>query len=184
VKLLAGLVASIALFGGVQVLHGGNSRDVVADAAPSSSFRLTANGNEAACAVHRGAEVSDGLSLLTVAPNCRKLMPGIEHAKFWREQADGTVAFSENGIDPIVTFAVVRRRRLRILRTGHAASGSEQRLRSGWRPIPLPRGRQTSPPRAGALHRRRPGRSWPRRCPTSPNIRGATERRPRRRVHP
>jgi hypothetical protein len=27
-------------------------------------------------------------------------------AKFWQEEADGSVIFSENGIDPIVTFAV------------------------------------------------------------------------------
>jgi len=32
--------------------------------------------------------------------------PGIERAKFWREQNDGTVAFSVNGVDPIVTFGV------------------------------------------------------------------------------
>lgn len=91
---------------GVQSLHDGNGQSVVEQAGPSSSYRLTANGDEAACAVKRGAEVSDGLSLLTIAPNCSKLMPGIERVKFWREQADGSVAFSENGIDPIVTFGV------------------------------------------------------------------------------
>ena len=32
--------------------------------------------------------------------------PGIERAKFWRERDDGTVAFSTNGIDPIVAFGV------------------------------------------------------------------------------
>lgn len=53
----------------------------------------------------RGASVSDGLSLLSAAPNCHRLLPGLEQAKFWREQNDGTVAFSANGIDPIVTFA-------------------------------------------------------------------------------
>ena len=105
-RLVAGLIASVALFGSVQLLHGNNSQGVAADAAPSSTFLLTANGDEAACAIHRGAAVSDGLSLLSVAPNCRKLMPGIERAKFWCERADGTVAFSENGIDPIVTFSV------------------------------------------------------------------------------
>lgn len=105
-KLLAGLVASVALFGGIQFLQGGNGQSAATEAVSSNSYRLTANGDEAACAVKRGAEVADGLSLLTVAPNCRKLLPGIEHAKFWREQADGTVAFSENGIDPIVTFSV------------------------------------------------------------------------------
>jgi len=67
---------------------------------------LTANGAEAACAVQREAPVSDGLSRVKVAPDCRKLMPGIERVKFWREQPDGSVAFSENGVDPIVTFGV------------------------------------------------------------------------------
>ncbi|MEI9407056.1 hypothetical protein [Mesorhizobium argentiipisi] len=94
------------MFGGVQYLNGGDGRNTAAEAAPSSSFRLTANGDEAACAVHRGADVSADLSLLSVAPNCRKLMPGIERVKFWREQADGSVAFSENAVDPIVTFGV------------------------------------------------------------------------------
>ncbi|UCI07780.1 hypothetical protein [Mesorhizobium sp. B1-1-8] len=104
-KLLAGLVASVALFGSVQLLHGDDRQNAV-EAAPSSTYRLTANGDEAACAVQRGVEISEGLSQLTVAPNCRRLMPGIERVKFWREQADGSVAFSENGVDPIVTFSV------------------------------------------------------------------------------
>ncbi len=65
-----------------------------------------ANGDEASCAVKRGTEISHGLSLLTVTGNCRRVLPGIERAKFWREQDDGTVTFSANGIDPIVTFGV------------------------------------------------------------------------------
>ncbi|WP_363293505.1 hypothetical protein [Mesorhizobium sp.] len=97
-KLLAGLVASVALFGGVQFLDGGDSESAAVEPAASSTYRLTANGDEAACAVQRGAAVSDGLSRLKIAPDCRQLMPGIERAKFWREQADGSVAFSENGI--------------------------------------------------------------------------------------
>ena len=105
-KLLAGLVVSVALLGGAHFLHGGNDDGVADQTAPSSTYLLTANGDEAACAVRRGATVSNGLSQLSVAPSCRKLMPGIERVKFWREQADGTVAFSENGIDPIVTFSV------------------------------------------------------------------------------
>ena len=105
-KLLAGLVASVALFGGAQFLHGGDDQSMAGKIAPSSTYQLTANGDEAACAVRRGAEMSAGLSQLTVSPDCRKLMPGIERVKFWREQADGSVAFSENGTDPIVTFSV------------------------------------------------------------------------------
>ncbi|NUS21277.1 MAG: hypothetical protein HOQ25_16050 [Mesorhizobium sp.] len=105
-KLVAGLVASVALFGGTHFLQGADGGSAAPQTAPSSDYQLTANGDEAACAVHRGAEISNGLSLLSVAPNCRKLMPGIERVKFWREQADGSFAFSENGVDPIVTFGV------------------------------------------------------------------------------
>lgn len=105
-KVLTILIAAAALFGGVQLFHDGNGESVANEAAPSNTYRLVANGDEAACAVSRGAEISDGLSLLTVAPTCRRLLPGIEQAKFWREQNDGTVAFSANGIDPIVTFSV------------------------------------------------------------------------------
>ncbi|RUV16841.1 hypothetical protein EOB77_14320 [Mesorhizobium sp. M7A.F.Ca.MR.228.00.0.0] len=104
-KTLSVLIAAGALFGGVQLFHVGSGESVANEAAPSSSYRLVANGDEAVCAVSRGAEISDGLSLLTVAPKCRRLLPGIEQAKFWREQNDGTVAFSANGVDPIVTFA-------------------------------------------------------------------------------
>ena len=104
-KVFAGLIASVVLFGGVQFFHGGGE-SVASEAQPTSNYRLTANGDEAACAVRRGAEVSGGLSLLTIAHNCRRLLPGIERAKFWQEKQDGTVAFSANGIDPIVTFAV------------------------------------------------------------------------------
>jgi len=105
-KTLFALIAAAALFGGVQLFHDGNGESVAEEVTPSNTYRLVANGAEGACAVTRGAEISDGLSLLTVAPTCRRLMPGIEQAKFWREQNDGTVAFSVNGIDPIVTFAV------------------------------------------------------------------------------
>jgi len=104
-KTLSVLIAVAALFGGVQLFHGGGGERVAATS-PGNGYRLVANGDEGACAVTRGAPVSDGLSLLTVAPNCHRLLPGIERAKFWREGLDGTVAFSANGIDPIVTFAV------------------------------------------------------------------------------
>jgi hypothetical protein len=105
-KTLSALIAVAVLFGGVQLFHDGSGESAADEVTPSSTYRLVANGDEAACAVSRDAEISAGLSLLTVASTCRRLLPGIERAKFWREQNDGTVAFSANGIDPIVTFAV------------------------------------------------------------------------------
>ena len=109
-KALSVLIAAFtALFGGVQMFQGGGGESVANETVPSNSYKLVANGDEGACAVTRGAMISDGLSLLTVAPNCRRLLPGIERAKFWRDQNDGTVAFSANGIDPIVAFSVANR---------------------------------------------------------------------------
>ncbi|MER9165952.1 hypothetical protein NKI12_01000 [Mesorhizobium australicum] len=105
-KTLSALIAAAALLGGIQLLHDGSGASAANEATPSNTYRLVANGDEGACAITRGATVSDGLSLLTVAPNCRRLLPGLDRAKFWREQSDGTVAFSANGTDPIVTFAV------------------------------------------------------------------------------
>jgi len=102
-KALSVLIAATALFGGVQMFQGGGGESVADETVPSNSYKLVANGDEGACAVTRGATISDGLSLLTVG---RRLLPGIERAKFWRDQNDGTVAFSANGIDPIVAFSV------------------------------------------------------------------------------
>ncbi|RWH78461.1 MAG: hypothetical protein EOQ86_17525 [Mesorhizobium sp.] len=107
-KALAALMAVAALFGSVHLFHDGSGEGRTADQSTQSpgDYRLVANGDEASCAVKRGTEVSHGLSLLTVTANCRQVLPGIERAKFWREQDDGTVTFSANGIDPIVTFGV------------------------------------------------------------------------------
>ncbi|RWN01695.1 MAG: hypothetical protein EOR84_06355 [Mesorhizobium sp.] len=107
-KALAALIAAVALFGSIQLFYSGGSEGRTADESAQSpgDYRLVANGDEASCAVKRGSQVAHGLSLLTVTANCRQVLPGIERAKFWREQDDGTVTFSANGIDPIVTFGV------------------------------------------------------------------------------
>jgi len=81
-KVFSALIAAAALVGGVQLFHDGNGESVANEAVPSNTYRLVANGDEGACAVSRGAEISDGLSLLTVASACRRLLPGIERAKF------------------------------------------------------------------------------------------------------
>jgi hypothetical protein len=105
-KTLLASTAAAALVTGVMLIPSGQGDSTTDAAMPSNTYRLVANGDEGACAVSRGAPVSQGLSLLSVAPSCRRLLPGIEQAKFWREGDDGTVAFSANGLDPIVTFSV------------------------------------------------------------------------------
>ena len=103
-RILPALIALASLFAGFQLFRGVGDQN--SNAPSSGNYRLAANGEEATCAVKRGAEVASGLSLLTVASDCRLVFPGIERAKFWRDQDDGTVAFSANGVDPIVTFGV------------------------------------------------------------------------------
>lgn len=106
-KTLLVLFAGAALFGGSQIYNGGSNEDrPAAQAASGDVFRLAANGEEAACSVRRGGRIADGLSALTLAPDCGRVLPGIERARFWRERNDGTIAFSAEGGDPIVTFAV------------------------------------------------------------------------------
>jgi len=104
-KLLATILGAAALYGGVQVFHDGQPAPADAAANSSDSYRLASNGG-AACTIERGAALSNGLSRLTVSPGCHAVLPGIERAKFWRDRKDGSVGFSENGTDPIVSFAV------------------------------------------------------------------------------
>jgi hypothetical protein len=68
-------------------------------------FRMRSAG-DASCAVTRGDPVSRNRSELEVEPACAALLPGIERAKFWQENADGSVAFTEDGAEPIVSFSV------------------------------------------------------------------------------
>lgn len=58
------------------------------------------------CDVVRGDALTGGRSRLSVDPSCASVMPGVEKAKYWVDRDDGSVAFTANGIDPIVTFAV------------------------------------------------------------------------------
>lgn len=68
-------------------------------------FRMRSAG-DISCAVTRGDPVSGDRSELEVEPSCAALLPGIERAKFWQENADGSVAFTEDGVEAIVSFSV------------------------------------------------------------------------------
>ncbi|KQZ12689.1 hypothetical protein ASD44_00420 [Mesorhizobium sp. Root554] len=102
-KVLGAIVAAAAVYGGAHILK------LEADAPPSrpasvaGAYRLVANGGQA-CTVER-RQTSSAISALNVDPGCGELLPGLERAKFWRDNDDGTVSFSQNGVDPIVVFA-------------------------------------------------------------------------------
>ena len=107
-KALAAAFGVGALFGGLQTVHDAGTETAAAagQAHVPGTYRLVANGGDTACMVKRGAHLSEGLSELVVGVGCRAVLPGIEQARFWRERKDGTVGFSVNGADPLVSFAV------------------------------------------------------------------------------
>ena len=105
-KALAAAIGAAALLGGVHsVRHEGNGTAVAAGQGHApGTYRLLANGGDTACTVRRGASLAGGLSELIIGTGCPAVLPGIERARYWRDRKDGTVGFSENGADPLVSF--------------------------------------------------------------------------------
>lgn len=75
-------------------------------AASGEAYRLRNSVQEGSCAISHGKTKAGGLAELTLAPECEALLAGVSRARYWQENADGTVAFTADGIDPIVTFSV------------------------------------------------------------------------------
>lgn len=74
--------------------------------ASAETYKLRSTQATETCDVTRGDQLTGGRSRLSVDPSCAALLPGVEKAKFWVDKDDGSVAFTANGIDPIVTFAI------------------------------------------------------------------------------
>lgn len=74
--------------------------------ASAETYKLRSTQAAQTCAVVRGDQLTGGRSLLSVDAACSVLLPGVEKAKYWVDKDDGSVAFTENGVDPIVTFAI------------------------------------------------------------------------------
>ena len=74
--------------------------------ASAETYKLRSTQTAGTCAVVRGDQLTGGRSVLSVDAACSAVLPGVEKAKYWVDKDDGSVAFTENGIDPIVTFAI------------------------------------------------------------------------------
>lgn len=70
------------------------------------TFEVRSSEGESTCAVTRGGTDSAGRAVLKVDPSCAALLPGMEKAKYWLDKADGSVEFTADGVDAIITFAV------------------------------------------------------------------------------
>jgi len=115
-KTVSAIAIAAALYGGAQLMRAPadppvDSIVVGSIGAPEpNTYRLVANGTEAECVVSRGADISVGhsgtVARLVVAPECGRVLPGMDKAAFWMDREDGTVAFSADGRHDIVSFAV------------------------------------------------------------------------------
>jgi hypothetical protein len=56
-------------------------------------FKLSSAEASSSCMVVRGETLSPGYSELKVNPACDRVFAGLTNARFWRERADGSVAF-------------------------------------------------------------------------------------------
>lgn len=72
---------------------------------PKDTFVIKSVGNDEACAVTKGEELSPGYAPIRVTANCEKLLPGLASARFWRENEDGSVALQAGASDTIAAFS-------------------------------------------------------------------------------
>ncbi|MCO5064915.1 MAG: hypothetical protein M9924_10950 [Rhizobiaceae bacterium] len=69
-------------------------------------FKLSSADSSGACMVVKGQTLSPGYAELKVNPACETVSKGLTAARFWRERADGSVAFVDSQNASVVEFVV------------------------------------------------------------------------------
>lgn len=69
-------------------------------------FMLSSADSSGSCMVVKGRTLSPGYSELKVNPACDRISPGLTAARFWRERADGSIAFVDGENAPVAEFAI------------------------------------------------------------------------------
>ena len=69
-------------------------------------FRLSSADSSGSCMVVKGETLSPGYAELVVNPACDRISAGLTTARFWRERADGSIAFVDGQNAPVVEFAI------------------------------------------------------------------------------
>lgn len=111
-KLVSVLFALALAAGGVAVAKDGPPSPPLATASSavradvSEVFRLEANGGDRHCTVAKADAVAGGRSVLRLASGCAALYPALVRVAYWRDDAGGTVTFTTDAGDPVVSFAV------------------------------------------------------------------------------
>lgn len=69
-------------------------------------FTLSSADSSGSCMVVKGETLSPGYSELKVNPACEGILPGLTTARFWRERADGSIAFVDTQNSSVVEFTI------------------------------------------------------------------------------
>lgn len=72
---------------------------------PGQVFKLASPEASTSCMVVKGEALSPGYASLKVNPGCDEVYGGLSRARFWRERADGSIAFMDSDNAPIAEFA-------------------------------------------------------------------------------
>ncbi|MGC4026808.1 MAG: hypothetical protein QM744_17720 [Mesorhizobium sp.] len=69
-------------------------------------FTLSSAEASGSCMVVKGRALSPGYAELKVNPACDHILQGLTTARFWRERADGSIAFVDSQNAPVAEFAI------------------------------------------------------------------------------
>jgi hypothetical protein len=72
----------------------------------SMTYRLRSLASDLTCVVSVGTSLGTGVRALSAEPGCGRLLPALAHARYWREEPEGVVAFAAEHLDPLLTFAI------------------------------------------------------------------------------
>ncbi|MBX3598039.1 MAG: hypothetical protein KF874_10770 [Rhizobiaceae bacterium] len=67
-------------------------------------FTLSSANSTGSCMIVKGRTLSPGYAELKVNPACESISKGLTTARFWRERADGSIAFVDGDNAPLVEF--------------------------------------------------------------------------------
>lgn len=103
--MLAGVIAALSIDKGVLVTPQSEATPLTAEASTSEIFTLHARGSGESCTVRKSP--GDGLiATVSVEPGCDALLPGLSHARYWQEGDDGSIVFSAESHEAIVSFTM------------------------------------------------------------------------------
>jgi hypothetical protein len=102
---LAGAAAALSVDKGVLVTQPSEATPVVGEISAGETFLVRALGSDESCRVRKAAMQGD-VAELDAEPGCDDILPGLSRARHWQELDDGSVIFSTDGSETVISFSV------------------------------------------------------------------------------